>query len=93
MMIRWLDDAIHDLQSAHQYISLENPAAANRIAKRILQAINLLLKQPAMGRQGRVHNTRELITPGTPFIVPYRVENKNIEILRVLHSSMQWPEE
>jgi len=93
MMIMWLDDAVQDLQSLHQYIILENPAAANRIAKRILNTVNLLLEQPAMGRQGRVHNTRELIVSGTPFIIPYRVKNKNIEILRVFHAAMQWPEE
>lgn len=93
MMILWLDDAVQDLQSLHQYIALENPAAANRVAKHILNAINLLTEQPAMGRQGRVHHTRELIVSGTPFIIPYRVKNKNIEILRVFHSAMQWPEE
>jgi plasmid stabilization system protein ParE len=43
--------------------------------------------------QGRVHNTRELIVSGTPLIIPYRVKNKNVEILRVFHSAMQWPEE
>jgi toxin ParE1/3/4 len=93
MMIMWLDDAVHDLRSLQQYITSENPSAANRIAKRILESVNLLIEQPAMGRPGRVHNTRELVIVGTPFIIPYRVKNKNIEILRVFHSAMQWPEE
>lgn len=92
MMIMWLDDAVHDLQSLHQYITSENPSAANRVAKRILNAVNLLIAQPSMGRKGRVHSTRELVVSGTPFIIPYRVKNKNIEILRVFHSAMQWPE-
>ena len=93
MMIMWLDDAIQDLRSLHQYITLENPSAANRVAKRLLNTVNLLTDQPSMGRPGRVHNTRELIVSGTPFIIPYRVKNKNIEILRVFHGAMQWPEE
>jgi toxin ParE1/3/4 len=92
-MIMWLDDAVQDLRSLHQHITLENPLAANRVAKRILNAVNMLIEQPAMGRQGRVHNTRELIVSGSPFIIPYRVKNKNVEILRVFHSAMQWPEE
>lgn len=93
MIIKWLDDAVQDLRSLHQYITLENPSVANKIAKRILNAANLLTEQPAIGRQGRLHNTRELIISGTPFIIPYRVKNTNIEILRVFHSAMQWPEE
>ena len=79
--------------SLHRYITLENPSAENRVAKRILKTINLLIEQPIMGRPGRVHNTRELVIPDTPFIIPYRVKNKNIEILRVFHSAMEWPEE
>ncbi|MEO8402738.1 MAG: type II toxin-antitoxin system RelE/ParE family toxin [Gammaproteobacteria bacterium] len=93
MIIKWLDDAVHDLQALHHYIEQENPSAANRIAKRILKAVNLLPLQPAMGRQGRVHTTRELIVSGTPYIIPYRVKNNEIEILRVFHGAMQWPEE
>lgn len=93
MKIWWLDDAIQDLRSLHQYITLENPRAANRIAKLILSTVDLLIEQPSMGRPGRVHNTRELIITDTPFIIPYRVKKKNIEILRVFHSAIQWPEE
>lgn len=93
MMIVWLEDAIQDLHSLRQYIALENPSAANRVAERILSLVNLLADQPSMGRPGRVHNTRELIINSTPFIIPYRVKNKRVEILRVFHSAMQWPEE
>jgi toxin ParE1/3/4 len=93
MMIAWLDDAINDLQALHQYITKENPAAATKVAKRILKTVDLLSNQSGMGRKGRVLETRELIIPGTPFIIPYRVKNQRIEILRVFHCAMQWPEE
>lgn len=92
MIIQWLDDAIHDLQLLRQYIMRENPLAADKIAKRILNAVNLLSDQPHIGKKGRVHETRELIITGTPFIIPYRVKNQKIEILRVFHCAMQWPE-
>lgn len=93
MIITWLDDAINDLQALHQYITRENSSAANKVAKRILKAVDLLSDQSGMGRKGRVLATRELIIPGTPFIIPYRVKNQRIEILRVFHCAMQWPEE
>lgn len=91
MRVKWLDDAIDDLQSLRDYIAAENPTAANNIAKRIVKAVMLLSEQPSIGRQGRVPHTREFIISNTPFILPYRVKNNIIEILRVLHCAMQWP--
>ena len=92
MMIRWLDDAISDLQSLRYYISQDNVTAARKVVKKILYAIDILSEQPGMGRPGRVVNTRELIVSGTPCIVPYRVKHNAIEILRVFHFAMRWPE-
>jgi toxin ParE1/3/4 len=87
--IRWLEDSIKDLIALRQYIAQENPTAARRVAKRIMQSVNLLLDQPGIGKAGRVPNSRELVVPGTPFLVPYRIKNNTIEILRVLHSAME----
>jgi toxin ParE1/3/4 len=91
--IRWFEDAIDDLQALRHYIAQDNPIAAHRISKKILSTLNILSEQPEMGRQGRVPNTRELIISDTPYIIPYRVKNGIIEVLRVLHSAMQWPEQ
>lgn len=93
MIAQWLDDAVRDLQALRHYIAKDNPIAANRIAKKILATITVLLEQPNIGRPGRVSGTRELIISGTPYVVPYRVKNNTIEILRVFHEAMQWPEE
>lgn len=93
MMIRWLEDAIHDLKALRKYIAAENPSAAKRIARKIISSVDLLSEQAGMGRQGRVLHTRELIISGTPYIIPYRVKSGSIEILRVLHSAMQWPQD
>lgn len=92
MIIRWLDDALHDLQSLRHYITQDNPVAAKKVVKKIIHSIEILSEQPGLGRSGRVVNTRELIISGTPYIVPYRVKNSVIEILRVFHCAMQWPE-
>ena len=93
MKIRWLEDSIEDLTALRQYIAQENPAAARRVAKKIIRSVNLLLDQPGIGRAGRVPNSRELVVTGTPFLVPYRIKNNTIEILRVMRSAMRWPEE
>jgi len=93
MIIKWLDDTIPDLQALREYIAQDKPSAANRLAKEILKVVDLLSAQPSMGRSGRVLGTRELIVSSTPYIIPYRVKNNSIEILRVLHVAMEWPKE
>lgn len=93
MNIHWLDDAVSDLQSLRHYITQDNAIAANRLVKKILNSIEMLSKHPDLGRYGRVLNTRELVISGTPYIVPYQVSSNKIEILRVLHCAMQWPED
>ncbi len=45
-----------------------------------------------MGRIGRVVGTRELIITRTPFILPYRIQGNQIEILAVVHAARRWPE-
>jgi plasmid stabilization system protein ParE len=59
---------------------------------RILDAIEGLVEFPNIGRPGRVHGTRELVVNRTPFIVPYKVSNNVIWILRVLHATRRWPD-
>ena len=35
--------------------------------------------------------TRELVIGSLPYVIPYRVRDGDIEILRVLHTSRRWP--
>ncbi len=72
MKIVWSPEAIEDLASLRAYIAEDNPAAARRIALRVVQVIELMLPDnPHSGRPGRVPGARELIIPRTPYIVPY----------------------
>ncbi len=93
MIIKWYEDAIADLELLENYISQDNPLAAQSMVDKIVQAINLLSDQSEIGRLGRIASTRELIIPGTSYIAAYTVINQSILILRVLHSARQWPEE
>ena len=36
--------------------------------------------------------TRELVVPKTPTIVPYRIRNNRLQVLRVYHGARKWPE-
>lgn len=91
MEIIWLRRAVNDLTALRHYIGKDNSDAAYRISVRLLEAVARLARHPAMGRPGRVPGTRELVIPGTPYIVPYRVRGGKLEILRVLHANQRWP--
>lgn len=92
MRIRWTRQALNNLDAAINYIAKDNPEAAQGVAQQVWDNIQLLLKQPGMGRPGRVTGTRELVIPGLPFIVPYAEHLGEIVILRIMHTSMKWPE-
>lgn len=92
MRVKWLRAALANLDAEAEYIAEDNPAAAGRVVQRILRAVDLLKKNPAMGRTGRVAGTRELVVAGTPYILPYRVRGEALEILRVFHAARKWPE-
>ena len=74
------------------YIAEDRPEAALRMVERIQEAVSKLADQRALGRPGRVTGTRELVIAGTPYIIPYRVREDAIEILRVFHGARRWPE-
>jgi toxin ParE1/3/4 len=90
--VRWLRVALANLDAEAEYIAEDNPAAAGRVAQKILRAVDLLKENPALGRAGRVAGTRELVVAETPYIIPYRVRGDAVEILRVFHAARKWPE-
>ena len=91
MEIKWVRLALDDLDAAGEFIARENPKAAGRVLKRIWDAVQLLAEHPDAGRPGRVPGTRELVIADTLFIIPYRIVEKTVQILRVLHGKRQWP--
>jgi toxin ParE1/3/4 len=88
----WSPQALNDLKEIYRRIAPDNPKAARRLHARILSCVALLPTSTHMGRPGRVAGTREMVVTGTPYIVPYRIADGRLQILRVYHGSRQWPE-
>jgi len=94
LRLRWTKHAERDLDEIASFIGQESPAAAARVVLELIDHVEATLPgRPAIGRPGRVLGTRELVIGRLPYIVPYRVREKDIEILRVLHTSRRWPYE
>ncbi len=93
MQVKWLNKALQNLDDEAEYIAQDDPESARLVVRRIVDAINLLTDNPALGHPGRIHGTRELVVPDTRYVVPYRVRPRlqYIEILRVFHTSRRLP--
>lgn len=95
MQLKWTEAADNDLLSIESYISTDNNSdVAIDVVMNIIDTTFMVLSEyPRAGRQGRVKQTRELIIDGLPFVVVYREKfaERCLEILRVLHTSQQWP--
>ncbi|MBZ5511192.1 MAG: type II toxin-antitoxin system RelE/ParE family toxin [Acidobacteriia bacterium] len=92
-MIEWTEQAVRQLDQAHDYIALSNsePVAA-RIVIQIVTSIQDLAAFPTVGRPGRVPGTRELVISNTPFIAAYAIDKDRVVVLAIYHGAQQWPE-
>lgn len=91
MRVRWLKNARENLDKAMEYIAKDAPDAAAEMYKHIRLRVEDLVKQPGQGRPGRVYGTRELVIEKYSYLVPYKVINNEVVILRVFHTSRKPP--
>jgi len=83
--IQWSGPAIRDLGAALEYIALDNPTAATRLAMKLTQAVGRLAGFPRSGRvvPGRQDPIlREVVH--APFRVIYRVGEQVVWILAIV---------
>lgn len=93
MRLEWSAWAQADRDAIFNHIEASNPRAAVTMDKRISDRLKLLCRLPRSGRPGRVEGTRELVISRTPYVVAYRIFDDTVRILRLLHSSRQWPDD
>ena len=92
VIVVWSPRAISHLSALRSRIARERPAAAASVATILLQLVDRLAEFPNLGRVGRVVGTRELVIPGTPYVIPYRVTANRLEIIAVFHGRQRWPD-
>jgi toxin ParE1/3/4 len=84
--IEWSRLAQARLQEILAFIALEQPAAAEHLATRIVTLVETLRKHPQLGRAGIDPSIRELVVGGTPYSIPYRVHGRKIVITTIWHA-------
>ena len=89
-MVKWRELASDDLLAILDYIAQDNPVAAYDTDAEIHRQVAMLSTQPGIGRPGRIKGQKELVFIGLPYVAPYHIKGKDVEILRVFHTSQEW---
>ena len=87
--IYWSRKARGNLRDIRDFVPLDKPDAAARLAVRIVSVAEVLRLHPRLGRPSAEPGTRELVIGGTPYVVFYRADKQRITILKVLHGARQ----
>lgn len=91
LKLAWTRLAAQDRRDIRAYIARDNPVAALALDELISEKTTRLTEYPALGRAGRITDTRELVLHPN-YILVYDVTGDTVRILRVLHANRQWPE-
>lgn len=88
--VQWKKTAYFDLWTIIDYISDDNPEAAQELKDEVLAKIEKLSQNPQIYRAGRVPNTREIVVRKN-FVIIYSKSPIQITILRILHAAQKYP--
>jgi addiction module RelE/StbE family toxin len=88
--LAWTLEALADRHAIYSYVEVDNPKAALALDQLISEKATYLVNYPNMGRIGRLDGTRELIAHSNYMLI-YDIADEFVRILRVLHTSQQWP--
>ena len=92
MRIRWTKPAANDLTHIADYTKEHFGSSQAHVAVlAIYEAAKSLEAHPHRGRPGRKAKNREMVVPGLPFVMAYRIRGDTIEIIRILHGAQRWP--
>ena len=91
-VLEWRATARVDVLAKVDYISDDNPDAAQHLKDEIEAKVSKLLEHSKLYRPGRVSGTREMVVRAN-YVVVYIEDAHAVSILRVLHAAQQWPPE
>ncbi|MFN3946138.1 MAG: type II toxin-antitoxin system RelE/ParE family toxin [Allosphingosinicella sp.] len=85
--IVWTEEAVANLEAIRDYVSAFNPAAASRLAQRLIELADRLSYFSDRGRDAG--GGRREMTIVWPYILRYRVERDEVIILRIRHGAQE----
>ncbi|XWO13591.1 type II toxin-antitoxin system RelE/ParE family toxin [Candidatus Hepatincola sp. Pdp] len=90
MEIKFSKISENSLSNIYDYIFLHNPKAAKKAVQQIFNSIQLIKKNPHIGVNGRVKNTREFFIPTSNYFIVYTLTNKTLYIVNIIHTARSY---
>ena len=90
MRLRWTTPAAQDLYHIVLPFS-EKIATLPPMSHRSFTMVAASWKTFLAAAARRIEGTRELVFAGLPYIVVYRIQDQDLEILRIYHGAQDWP--
>jgi toxin ParE1/3/4 len=84
MTVQYTPRARRHLDGIAAFIETRNAEAARRVGVRIRETIKLLGEFPRIAHPGTVPKTLEMIVPGLPFVIVYRLDFTSEDVLVIL---------
>ena len=91
MRVRFTRPAQADLNAIYAYVSERNPSAAARLVARLIDRVLALAHNPYQGRKIDEADGRVVVIPRYRYFIFYVVENDEIYITHIRHTSRRRP--
>jgi len=88
--IRWTEESAQWLQDIYEYISADNPDAAEKVISTIYEKAQVLIEHPEIGHKYQTVSGRQVrILLYGHYRITYLIKNSgNIDIVGVFHGSL-----
>lgn len=92
MKVSWSKRFAQHLRLEYEFLRSRESANAALVRDRLIQAAASLAQFPDRGRAWRIAGSRELVVPGLPYVLIYRVKGDEVLIISLFHTSRNWPQ-
>lgn len=83
--------AAQDIAEAIAYLNRANIRAVEPFRQAVVRVLRRLEANPGIGRHSRSEGIREWSIPDWPYLIPYRILDGDVEVLRVWHTKRRQP--
>ena len=86
MEVFWLPIALENLKEIERYILQNDPGSVKKVAQKIKNTVLLIKEHSFIGKPSLVDGFREIKVANLPFVIPYKVVENKIIIVRIFHT-------
>ena len=91
MRVRFTRPAIEDLERIYAFISKDNPPAASRVVRQLIDRALSLANAPYQGREVDEPGVRMVVVSRYRYFIFYTIEGDELHVTHIRHTSRRRP--